>query len=150
MSVLHFEDFETGQVYPFGPHAMSRPEIIAFAAEFDPQPFHMDEAAGAESLLGGLGASGWHTAAVMMRMIHSAFLHRTASMGGPGIDSLKWLRPVRPGDVLSGRSIVIEARPSASRPDRGFVRFRNEVVNGRGELVLVVENPIIIERRTAG
>ncbi len=149
MSLLHLEDFEAGQVYAFGPHTMSRAEILAFATEFDPQPFHMDEAAGAASLLGGLAASGWHTAAIMMRMIQHGWLHRAASMGGPGVDSLKWLRPVRPGDVLAGRSVVLDVRASRSRPDRGFVRFRHEVENARGETVLVVECPIMFARRDA-
>jgi acyl dehydratase len=147
MALRHFEDFAVGQEYPFGPLAVSRAEIVAFAAEFDPQPFHLDEAAAADSVMGGLGASGWHTCALFMRMMADGWLNDSASMGSPGVDTMKWLRPVRPGDVLSGRSIVLEVRPSKSLPDRGFVRFRHEVVNTRGELVLVSENPIMIGRR---
>jgi acyl dehydratase len=147
MQRLHFEDFTPGQEYRFGPHTVSRQEIVAFAAEFDPQPFHMDEAAGADSLLGGLAASGWHTCALFMRMMCDGWFGGTASMGSPGVDTLKWLRPVRPGDVLSGRSVVIEARASSSRPDRGFVRFRHEVTNARGETVMVLENPVMFGRR---
>jgi acyl dehydratase len=147
MPLRYFEDFAVGQEYPFGPLTVSRAEIVAFAAEFDPQPFHLDEAAGANSLLGGLGASGWHTSALFMRMMADAWLNDSASMGSPGIDTMKWLRPVRPGDVLSGRSVVLAVRASKSLPDRGFVRFRHEVVNARGETVLVSENPIMIGRR---
>ncbi len=143
----YFEDFAEGQEYPFGPHTVTRAEIVAFAAEFDPQPFHLDEAAAADTLLGGLAASGWHTCALFMRMMYLGWLSGTASMGSPGIDRLKWLRPVRPGDTLSGRSVVLEVRTSKSRPDRGFVRFRHEVENARGEPVMVGENPIMFERR---
>jgi acyl dehydratase len=148
MPFRYFEDFAPGLELPFGPHTVSRAEIVAFAAEFDPQPFHLDEAAASETLLGGLAASGWHTCALFMRMMCDGWLLESASMGAPGIDSVNWLRPVRPGDVLSGRSIVLETRPS-SRPTRGFVRFRHEVVNNHGETVMVAENPIMFERRVA-
>ena len=149
MPLLYFEDFETGQEYPLGSHTVTRAEIVAFAAEFDPQPFHLDELAGADSLLGGLAASGWHTCALFMRMCYSGWLHDTAAMGSPGVDTLKWMRPVRPGDVLSGRSTVLEARASKTRPDRGFVRFRHEVVNARGETVMMLENPVMFSRRSS-
>ncbi len=145
----HFEDFEPGLELPLQPLTVTRAEIVAFAAEFDPQPFHLDEAAAADTLLGGLAASGWHTCALFMRMMYHGWLSETASMGSPGIDSLKWLRPVRPGDTLSGRSVVLEVRASNSRPDRGFVRFRHEVTNARGEAVMVGENPIMFLRRDA-
>ena len=147
MTTRYFEDFAPGQEFAFGPHTVSRQEIVAFAAEFDPQPFHMDEAAAAETLLGGLAASGWHTCALFMRMMCDGWFGATASMGSPGVDSLKWLRPVRPDDVLSGRSVVLDTRSSRSRPDRGFVRFRHEVFNGRGELVMALDNPIMFSRR---
>jgi acyl dehydratase len=143
----YFEDFKPGEQLPFGPYEVTRAEIVAFAAEFDPQPFHLDEAAAAGTMLGGLAASGWHTCAMFMRMIFDGFISDSACMGSPGVDSLKWMRPVRPGDVLSGRSTVLETRASKSRPDRGFVQFRHEVVNARGEPVLVSENPIMFERR---
>ena len=128
----YFEDFAPGQEMPLEPHTVTRAEIVAFAAEFDPQPFHLDEAAAADTLLGGLAASGWHTCALFMRMLYHGWLREAASMGSPGVDSLKWLRPVRPGDVLSGRSIVlevraleVEARPRLrSLPPRGDERTR--------------------------
>jgi acyl dehydratase len=144
----YFEDFEPGQELPFGPHTITRAEIVAFAAEFDPQPFHLDEAAAADTLLGGLAASGWHTCALFMRMVTLGWLNDSASMGSPGIDSLKWRRPVRPGDVISGRSIVLGTRLSRSKPDRGFLHMRHEVVNSRDELVMLIEHSIMMGRRS--
>ena len=144
----YFEDFAAGQEYPFGPHTVTRAEIIAFAAEYDPQPFHLDEAAAADSMLGGLAASGWHTCALFMRMVALGWLNDSASMGSPGIDTLKWRRPVRPGDTLSGRTIVLGTRESKSRPDRGFLSVRHEVVNGKNEEVMRIEHSIMIARRS--
>ncbi|MGH6922134.1 MAG: MaoC family dehydratase [Propylenella sp.] len=143
----YFEDFSPGLELSFGPHTVTRAEIVAFAAEFDPQPFHLDEAAAADTLLGGLAASGWHICALFTRMMYDGWLHETASMGSPGVDSLKWMQPVRPGDVLAGRSIVMETRASKSRPDRGFVHFRHVITNARGEPVMVTENPLMFARR---
>jgi acyl dehydratase len=145
----YFEDFQLGQELPLATYQVERAEMIAFAAEFDPQPFHLDELAASDTMLGGLAASGWHSCAVFMRMLYDGWLRDTASMGSPGVDTLKWVRPVRPGDVLSGRSVVLETRPSKSKPDRGFVRCRHEVVNGQGDLVLTMENPIMLGRRPA-
>ncbi len=142
----YFEDFEPGLELPFGPHTVTRAEIVAFAAEFDPQPFHLDEAAAADSMLGGLAASGWHTCALFMRMMYDGWLSQSASMGSPGVDKLKWLRPVRPGSVLSGRSFVLQTRLSRSRPNSGFVHFRHEIETSE-EPVLVIENPIMFARR---
>jgi acyl dehydratase len=143
----YFEDFSVGEVLPFGPHKVSRAEIVAFAAEYDPQPFHLDEKAAADSMLGGLAASGWHTCALFMRMVALGWLNASASMGSPGIDSLKWKRPVRPGDTLSGRTTVLETRASKNRTDRGYLRVRHEVVNEREEPVMLIEHSIMIRRR---
>jgi acyl dehydratase len=145
-----FEDFTVGLELPLGPYRVSREELVAFAAEFDPQPFHLDEAAASRTLMGGLAASGWHTCAIFMRMICDAFLLESASMGSPGIDTLKWVKPVRPGDVLTGVSRVLEARASTSRPGMGIVRFRHEVRNGASETVMWMENPILFVRRGSG
>jgi acyl dehydratase len=145
----YFEDFQAGQSLPLRPHTVTRAEIVGFAAEFDPQPFHLDEAVAADTMLGGLAASGWHSCALFMRMLYDGWLHEAASMGSPGVPSLKWLRPVRPGDLLSGRSLVLETRGSRSRPDRGFVLCRHEMTNGAGEMVMTLDNPIIIARRPA-
>jgi acyl dehydratase len=143
----YFEDFAAGQEYRLGQHTVTRQEIVAFAAEYDPQPFHLDEAAASDTLLGGLAASGWHTCALFMRMLALGWLNDSASMGAPGIDSVKWRRPVRPGDTLSGRTIILGTRTSESRPDRGFLKVRHEVVNARAEPVMIVEHSIMIERR---
>jgi len=146
MQLRYFEDFSVGQELALQPHTVTRAEMVAFAAEFDPQPFHLDEAAAADTLLGGLAASGWHTCALFMRMLYESWLKETASMGSPGVESLKWLKPVRPGDRLSGRSVVLACRASQSRPDRGFVTCRHEVSAGN-EPVMVLENPVMVARR---
>ena len=147
MPTRTFDDFTIGEVFVYGPKHVSRAEIIAFAAEFDPQPFHLDEQAPATALLGGLIASGWHVCAVFMRMFCDGVLLDAACLGSPGIETLKWQRPVRPGDRLSGKSTVLEARPSKSRPGMGIVRFRHEVSNQAGEVVMWMDNAVLFERR---
>ena len=126
---------------------MTREEIIAFAAEFDPQPMHMDEEFARSTLLGGLAASGWHTCALGMRMIVDGFMGDAASIGSPGIDEVRWLKPVRPNDRLRLRRTVLETRPLNSRPDWGLVRFRFELFNQAGELVMQQENVNLFGRR---
>lgn len=143
----YFEDFVPGQSAHYGALAVERAEIIAFAAQYDPQPMHLDEAAAAQSLLGGLAASGWQSCAFLMRLIAEEFICDSAGMGAPGIDEVKWLRPVRPGDVLSVRHDVLEARESKSKTDRGFVKFRFTLMNQKGEAVLEQVNSIIFARR---
>lgn len=149
MPKLHFEDFATGAVAEFGPRLVTREEIVAFAAEFDPQPFHLDEEAARTSMLGGLAASGWHTCAILMRMIYDGFLHESASMGSPGVDEVRWLAPVRPGDNLTVRRTVRETRVSKSRPDVGFVMLLFEVLNQAGQCVMTLTTPLMIRRRAA-
>ena len=144
--IRHFEDFRPGEVIDHGTRRVTREEIIDFASQFDPQPFHLDEAAGAATMLGGLAASGWHTAAMLMRMMCDSFLNRSAGLGSPGITRLKWLRPVRAGDLLSGRSTVVETRASKSRPDMGIVTFRHEVLVGEA-VVQTMDTPQIFRRR---
>ncbi len=143
-----FEDFEPGEVTTFGAYAVTREEVIDFASQFDPQPFHLDEEAGRASMLGGLAASGWHTCSILMRMMFDHFMDGSSSIGSPGIDEVKWIRPVFPGDVLSVRRTILDARPSASRPDRGVVRFRFELMNQKGEVVMEQTNPIFFARRS--
>jgi len=145
-----FEDFVPGEITTFGAYEVTREDVLAFAAEFDPQPFHLDDEAGRASLLGGLAASGWHSCSILMRMIFDAFMGGSTSLGSPGIDEVKWLKPVFPGDVLSVRREILEARASASKPDRGIVRFRFELLNQKGEVVMVQTNPILFGRRAAG
>ena len=144
---LYFEDFEEGQVFELGEKTLAKEEIVAFAREYDPQPFHVDEEAAGASAFGGLIASGWHTAAVFMRLYADAVLRRAASMGSPGVEELRWLKPVRPGDTLSARLTVLDATPSASRPGRGTVYFVSEVRNGRGEKVMSMKARGLFARR---
>lgn len=131
----YFEDFTVGQVFDLGSREITRDEIVDFARRWDPQPFHVDEAAAAESAFGGLVASGWHTACAFMRMYVDAVLLGSASMGSPGLEELRWLVPVRPGDVLRGTAYVTETNPSSRRPDRGTVFMRWELHNQRNEVV---------------
>lgn len=125
-------------------------DIVSFAEEFDPQPFHLDEAAGEESLLGGLAASGWHTCCLMMRMICDGFLLRAAGMGSPGIEEVKWLKPVHPGDALQLEATVIDARASRSRRDMGLVKFEFALLNQRDERVVTMLNLVMFARRPNG
>jgi acyl dehydratase len=134
----YFEDFEPGHVFELGSRTVTADEIVAFGREFDPQPFHVDEEAAAASNFGGLIASGWHTGAMWMRLYVDALLGGAASLGSPGIEELRWLAPVRPGDTLSGRLTVLEATPSVRRPDRGTIRSRGEMVNQDGVTVMAM------------
>jgi acyl dehydratase len=143
----YFEDFQAGQTESYGSYPVTREEIVSFASQYDPQPMHLDEAAGAVSILGGLGASGWHVCAMLMRMLADNVLATSAGICAPGIDEVKWLRPVRPGDVLSARHTVLAAKASQSRPDRGFVRFRFEVLDASGTPVMEQTNSIMFARR---
>ena len=150
MAKYYYEDFTPGQTIEHGPRLITREEIIAFAAQYDPQPIHLDEEAGRKSLLGGLGASGWHSCGIMMRMICDAFLLDTASMGSGGVDEVQWLRPVRPGDRLTLRCIVLETRTSRSRPELGIVHTRHELYNAHGEHVMTMVAPQMLRRRNPG
>ena len=132
----YFEDFEAGKVYELGSRTVTEEEIVAFAREFDPQSFHVDAAAAAESVFGGLIASGWHTGSMWMRLYVDAMLGSSAAMGSPGVEELRWLAPVRPGDTLRATLTVLEATPSERRPDRGTIRSRGEMVNQDGVTVM--------------
>ena len=143
-----FEDFAVGETIAHGGRDVSADDIVAFAAEYDPQPFHLDANAPETALTGGLIASGWHVAAIFMRLMCDSFLLESSSMGSPGIDTLQWLKPVKPGDTLTARSTVTEVRASRTRPDRGIVHFRHEVINRHGDVVMWFENPIIFGRRS--
>lgn len=150
MPTIFWEDFQIGQVREFGAMAVTLDAVTEFAGRFDPQPFHLDEAAGRATPYGGLIASGWHTAAMAMRMMCDAYLLDAASLGSPGIDSLRWTRPVYPGDTLSVRLEVLEARPMGSRPDVGLVRQRWQVLNQQREVVMTMEGWGMLRRRPAG
>jgi acyl dehydratase len=131
-----FEDFSPGETYDLGSHTVTEAEIVAFAREWDPQPFHVDPAAAAASPYGGLIASGWHTCALWMRLYVTSLLGEAAGLGSPGVEELRWLAPVRPGDTLAARLTVLEATPSERRPERGTIRSRGEMLNGDGVAVL--------------
>ena len=145
----YWEDFPVGQVREFGAMAVTREAVLAFAAEFDPQPFHLDDAAAEAGLFGRLSASGWHTCAMAMRMMCDAYLLDSSSLGSPGIDSLRWTRPVHPGDTLGVRLTTLESRPMASRPNVGLMLSKWEVSNQRGELVLTMQGWGMFGRRPA-
>lgn len=142
----YFEDLEVGETMRFGCYEVTREEIIAYARQFDPQPFHVDEEAARASLFGGLIASGWHTGAMMMRMVADHMGPAVATAGAMGFDELKWLQPVRPGDVLSVESVVRE-KIAPRRLDRGTVRMENRVHNQRGEVVMRLVTLVICRRR---
>lgn len=144
---LYWEDFKVGETVEMGTHTFEEEEMIDFARKFDPQPFHIDPAAAKNSYFGGLIASGWHTCAVAMRLLCDNYINRSASLGSPGIDNVRWLAPVRAGDTLSYRRVVLEARASKSRPDMGLVMSRTEAVNQRGETVLTFEGWGMFGRR---
>lgn len=136
MTRLYWEDFHVGDETTYGEHTVTQDEIIEFGLEFDPQPFHVDPEAAAKSPYGGLIASGWQTAALFMRMLVDNVLSQSASAGSPGVESLRWKRPVHAGDTLHACTVVLDARVSKNRPELGLVRNRFEVFNQRDELVL--------------
>jgi acyl dehydratase len=146
---LCFEDFPPGHFGSYGPRHVTREEILAFAAEFDPQPMHLDEEAAKRSMLKGLSGSGWHLCSVMMRMMFDGYIGNTASLGSPGVSELKWLAPFRPGDDLMLEVDVAEARVSRSRPQTGIVTFKCSVRNAAGQVLAEMTSPIIVKRRAA-
>src|SRR5690242_10195168 len=141
----YFEDYHVGMVDEFGEITVTAEEIVAFARRYDPQPMHIDP----EAVPGGLIASGWHTAAMIMRLFVGHYLSKVATLPSPGIDELRWLRPVRPGDRLRVRVTVTEARPSRTKPDRGIVRSLVEVLNQHGEVVMSQRPMNLMRRRNA-
>lgn len=147
MSRIHFEDFKPGLFAEYGPRLITREEILAFAAEFDPQPMHLDENAARDTMLGGLSASGWHTCGLMMRMMCDGFLLNSSSMGANAIEEVQWLKPVRPGDALTLRVTVLETRVSKTRPDIGFVTTLMEMINQTGTRVMSLKSPLIFGTR---
>ncbi|WP_317201565.1 MaoC family dehydratase [Janthinobacterium sp.] len=144
---LYFEDFYVGQELRLGARLVTEEEIIAFARQFDPQPFHLDQEAAAGSIFGGVIASGWHTCSMMMRMVVDGVLNGSSSMGSPGLDCVRWIRPVRGGDTLSVVYVTKEVRASASKPDRGVVVSLWQASNQHGELVATVEGMGMFRRR---
>ncbi len=146
----YWEDFQPGTVAVYGPRLVTREEIVAFAAEFDPQPMHLDEAAASATMLGGLAASGWHTCCLFMRMIADGYLHDAASMGSPGLDEVRWLKPLRPGTQIRLRATVLESRASSSRPEMGLVKMRHEILDEADQVLTTVTGTQMLLRREPG
>jgi acyl dehydratase len=150
MSEKWFEDYVVGRTTEHGSIRVDEDELVDFGRRFDPQPFHIDPDAAAIGPYGGLIASGWHTCALMMRLLAQEYLSPVSSLGSPGIDELRWLRPVRPGDELSLRTTVEEARLSRSKPDRGLLRTRIELVGSGGDVVLRLLAMNLVSTRPEG
>ncbi|MEF9384777.1 MaoC family dehydratase [Ralstonia solanacearum species complex bacterium KE056] len=146
---FYFDDFQIGQTMEMGTYAVTEDEILTFARQYDPQPFHVDPEAARRSIYGGLISSGWMTCSLMMRLMVQNFLSKSSSMGSPGVDEIRWLRPVYPGDSLSVSSTCLEVRPSQSKPDRGVAINRWEARNQHGELVCTLVGMGMFGRRPA-
>ena len=147
--LLYWEDLQPGEALEIGSHTFTEEEIIAFARQFDPQSFHIDPAAAKNSFFGGLIASGWHTCAIAMRLMVDKYVARSASLGSPGLDNIRWLAPVRVGDTVAYRRTITAARVSESTPDIGLVHSRWEATNQRGETVMTMEGWGMFRRRPA-
>jgi acyl dehydratase len=147
---LYWEDFPVGDTMEMGSYRFTEEEIIAFARQFDPQPFHTDPEAARNSFFKGLIASGWHTCAIAMRLMVDKYVARSASLGSPGLDNIRWLAPVRAGDTISYRRTITAARVSESKPGVGLVQSRWEAVNQRGETVMTMEGWGMFGRRPPG
>ncbi|SOY57491.1 MaoC family dehydratase [Cupriavidus taiwanensis] len=147
--MLYFEDFEVGSRRELGSYLVTEEEILAFARQYDPQPFHIDKEAAANSIYGGLISSGWMTCSIMMRLLVLSTTGKSASMGSPGVDEIRWLNPVYAGDTLTVVLNVLDTRASQSKPDRGIVHTQWEATNQRGELVCTVKGMGMYGRRPA-
>jgi acyl dehydratase len=148
--VKYFEDFKVGETHECGERTVHKDEIIKFARDYDPQPFHIDEKAAERSAYGGIIASGWHTCALCMRMAVDGVLKDTANMGSPGVENLRWLKPVRPGDTIQVTVSILEMVPSSSRPDRGRIKVKFEVSDHTGEVLMDMVAWMMMRRRPAG
>jgi acyl dehydratase len=146
-TIRFFEDYAPGSVSEYGSITLDEADIIDFAKRYDPQEFHVDPEAAQRGPFGGLIASGWHTCSLVMRILVEQFLSKESSLGSPGIDKLRWLRPVRPRDTLSVRATVLEAKRSQSKPDRGMVRTLLEVLNQKGEVVMSLKGMNLVRCR---
>ena len=147
MAKLHWEDFNIGDIAVYGPRRVTREEIVAFAAEFDPQPAHFDEAAAVATLYGGLASSGWHSCALMMRMMADGFLLESASMGAPGVEEVRWLEPLRPGTQVRLRMTVLDTRSSKSRPEMGLTRIRYDLIDDADVVITTLTSTMMLGRR---
>jgi acyl dehydratase len=149
MAEHYLDDFAVGQTFGSGRMRIDEDRIKSFAAEFDPQPFHLDAEAARKSLFGGLAASGWHTAALTMRLLVESEIKPVGGIVGAGFDEFRWPRPVRPGDELRVESEVLEVRPSKSRPEQGIIKVRTTTLNQNGEAVQIFVGNLVVPRRPA-
>ena len=145
----YFEDFSVGRVFDSGTRQLSEQDILGFAREYDPQYFHTDPEAAKQSIFGGLIASGWQTVGVCMRLMCDTYLLETSTLGSPGVDEVRWVKPVYPGDTLRMRATVIAAKPSSSKPDRGMATMRWDVFNQKNELVMHMQGMLMMKQRPA-
>jgi acyl dehydratase len=145
MPALMFSDVRAGLQLPLAPHEVTRDALLAFATEFDPQPFHLDEAVATSSVLGGLATSGWHTSSIIMRMLCDAFFLHVNAIGSTGIEEMKWLKPVYAGDTLSGTMLITNVRPSARRPDRLIVNFDVEIWDQSREAKAFMRSMVLVQ-----
>lgn len=143
-----FEDFSPGEVTEFGDYLITEEEILEYARRYDPQPFHIDRKAAAESIFGGLIASGWMTGSIMMRLLVEHFISPVSGMGSPGVDEVRWPKPVRAGDRLRVRITTIEAKRSQSKPDRGIIQVQQEMINQHGDTVMSLRGTSFLKCRT--
>jgi acyl dehydratase len=150
MPTHRWEDFQSGAVSTYGPRLVTREEIIAFAAEFDPRSMHLDEIAASATMLGGLGASGWHICCLLMRVIADGFILDSSSMGGPGVDEVRWLKPLRPGTRIRVRATVLDTRASNRRPQMGLVKFLFEVLDEGDAILMTLTTTLMFGRRHVG
>lgn len=147
MPRLYYEDLVEGAVETFGPRTITREEIVTYAAEFDPQPMHLDDEAAKQTILGGLSASGWHVCCFMFRMTYDEFISGTASLGSPGVEETKWLKPVRPDTAMTLRISILEKRKSKSRPELGLARMRCELLDESGSPLVQQTSTLLVGRR---
>ena len=147
MSLMYLEDFQPGQTFDLGSIEVTHEQVVDFAKQFDPQPFHLDIDAGGQSIFGGLIASGWHTCSLMMRLVVDNLFSRTATLGSPGVNQIRWILPVRPGDTLTASTRVLAVTSSVSKPDRGTIEFHYDVRNQNNEAVLAMQGISMFRRR---
>ncbi|HEY8025372.1 MAG TPA: MaoC family dehydratase [Burkholderiaceae bacterium] len=147
MTKWYFEDFVVGETITVGSRTVTEEEIVVFAKQFDPQPFHVDKEAAAQSMFGGIIASGWHTCSLVMRLMVDGFLKDSTSLGSPGVDEVRWIKPVRGGDTLTVTTTILDVKASGSRPDRGVVWTEWRATNQNGELVATIKGMGMFGRR---
>ena len=145
--LIYYEDIEIGQKIKLGSISVSKKEIISFAKKFDPQPFHINEIKAKESIFGGLCASGWHTCSLFMRILYDGFLINSAALGSPGMDAIRWLKPLRPGETITGIGEVIKKTPSKSRPEIGSLIINYEVFNKNNELIMTMVGRSLFKKK---